>query len=101
MYIEHNHTFDSIKPAQRERERERETEREGGRERERQTDRPWGGGGGRAGEGWDGGDNGSCHQQRLASTEGAHDLPCWMYLRAPFSLSPESVRCAAAHVRLC
>ena len=54
-------------------EREREREREGnweGAEQER---------------GGTGGDNGSCLKQRLASTEGALDLSCWMYLRAPFS----------------
>ena len=40
-----------------------------------------GGGGGRAGEGWHGGDNGSCHQQRQASTEGtAIPLPMKLYV---------------------
>ena len=70
------------------------------RERERERDHGWGGGGAEQERGGTGGDKGSCQQQRLASTEGALDLSCWMYLWAQFSLSPASMRCAAAHVRL-
>ena len=71
----------------------------GGGGGERQRDRPWEGGAEQE-RGGTVGTMAAVISRDYASTEEVHDLSCWMYLRAPFSLSPASMRCAAAHVQL-